>query len=165
MNGNRAIVLGVVLALFVAVTVFAFLAGRLTPPSSAPPSRPAGGDRPSVSPLPSPSLPSPSLPSESPSSPTGSPSPDGGESPTPTRPPVTRIAAVGDIHVGPDSVGRVAAGLAHVGERADVLLLAGDLTRCGSVAEAELVAAEVAGATIPVVAVLGNHDYESDEQD
>jgi Icc-related predicted phosphoesterase len=76
---------------------------------------------------------------------------------------VTRIAAVGDIHVGADSVGRVAAGLAHVGERADVLLLAGDLTRCGSVAEAELVAAEVAGATIPVVAVLGNHDLHADQ--
>jgi Icc-related predicted phosphoesterase len=77
---------------------------------------------------------------------------------------VTRIAAVGDIHVGTDSVGRVAAGLAHVSERADVLLLAGDLTRCGTPEEAELVAGELAGVAIPVVAVLGNHDVHADQE-
>jgi Icc-related predicted phosphoesterase len=75
---------------------------------------------------------------------------------------VTRIAAVGDIHVGEDVVGHVAAGLAHVGERADVLLLAGDLTRTGTVEEAALMASELAGVPIPVVAVLGNHDVHSD---
>jgi predicted phosphodiesterase len=172
-NGNRAIVLGVVLALFVAVTVFALLAGRLTPPSSAPPSRTAGGDRPSVSSLPSPSLPSPSLPSESPSSPTGSPSPDGGESPTPTRPPVTRIAAVGDTGTGDD------AQLATVqemvdqtrdGEPYEALVLLGDLVY--EEGDAELVDDRVTEPFAPLVEdgtelvpVLGNHDYESDEQD
>jgi Icc-related predicted phosphoesterase len=75
---------------------------------------------------------------------------------------MTRIAAVGDIHVGTDSVGRVAAGLWHVAERADVLLLAGDLTRCGTPDEAELVAIELADVTVPVVAVLGNHDHHGD---
>jgi Icc-related predicted phosphoesterase len=78
---------------------------------------------------------------------------------------MTRIAAVGDIHVGADSVGQVAQGLAHVSERADVLLLAGDLTRCGTAEEAELVAGELAAVTIPVVAVLGNHDFHADEAD
>lgn len=77
---------------------------------------------------------------------------------------MTRIAAVGDIHVGTDSVGRVAAGLAHVGERADLLLLAGDLTRCGTAEEAELVAGELAGVGIPVAAVLGNHDFHADQE-
>jgi Icc-related predicted phosphoesterase len=76
---------------------------------------------------------------------------------------VTRIAAVGDIHVGLDSVGYVAHGLEHVNERADVLLLAGDLTRCGTAAEAALVVDELAAVTIPVVAVLGNHDFHADE--
>jgi Icc-related predicted phosphoesterase len=76
---------------------------------------------------------------------------------------VTRIAAVGDIHVGVDSVGEVARGLQHVNDRADLLLLAGDLTRCGTADEAELVAAELAGVRVPVVAVLGNHDYHGDE--
>ena len=75
---------------------------------------------------------------------------------------MSRIAAVGDIHVGVDSVGRVAAGLASVGEDADVLLLAGDLTRCGEPAEAWLVAGELEAIDIPIVAVLGNHDHHAD---
>ena len=77
---------------------------------------------------------------------------------------MTRIAAVGDIHVGPDSVERTAEGLRHVHERADVLLLAGDLTRCGEVAEAELVASTLRDVEVPVVAVLGNHDHHADSQ-
>jgi Icc-related predicted phosphoesterase len=79
---------------------------------------------------------------------------------------VTRIAAVGDIHVGADTVGQVAAGFRHLAERADALLLAGDLTRRGTAAEGELVVAELAGvldAGIPVAAVLGNHDYHADQ--
>jgi Icc-related predicted phosphoesterase len=78
---------------------------------------------------------------------------------------VTRIAAVGDIHVGTDSVGRVAQGLRHVNERAGVLLLAGDLTRCGTADEAQLVAAELRGVDVPVVAVLGNHDHHADQSE
>ncbi|HET6950960.1 MAG TPA: metallophosphoesterase [Acidimicrobiales bacterium] len=76
---------------------------------------------------------------------------------------MTRIAAVGDLHVGPDSVGRVSAGLTHVAERADVLLLAGDLTRHGATGEAELVAGELAAVALPIVAVLGNHDHHEGE--
>jgi Icc-related predicted phosphoesterase len=75
-----------------------------------------------------------------------------------------RVAATGDIHVGGDSIGQVAAGLAGVGERADVLLLAGDLTRTGTVEEAALMVSELAGVPIPVVAVLGNHDVHRDVQ-
>jgi Icc-related predicted phosphoesterase len=81
---------------------------------------------------------------------------------------VTRIAAVGDVHVGADTVGQVAAGFRHLAQRADALLLAGDLTRRGTAAEAELVVAELAGvmaAGVPVVAVLGNHDYDADQVD
>jgi Icc-related predicted phosphoesterase len=78
---------------------------------------------------------------------------------------MTRIAAVGDIHVGPDSVERTAAGLRHVHERAEVLLLAGDLTRCGDPREADLVVDVLRGVEVPVVAVLGNHDHHADRQD
>jgi Icc-related predicted phosphoesterase len=74
---------------------------------------------------------------------------------------MTRVAAVADIHVGTDSVGRVAAGLRHVNERAHVLLLGGDLTRCGEPLEAQVVARELAGVEIPIVAVLGNHDHHA----
>jgi Icc-related predicted phosphoesterase len=76
-----------------------------------------------------------------------------------------RVAAVGDVHLGPDIAGRHRAGLHDLPDRADVLLLAGDLTRHGTADEAEIVAAEYRDLGVPVVAVLGNHDYHSDEQD
>jgi Icc-related predicted phosphoesterase len=75
-----------------------------------------------------------------------------------------RIAAVGDVHVGLDS-GPVLGGPGVVDGSADVLLIAGDLTRRGTPAEAEVLAAELAAVSIPVVVVLGNHDYESDAAD
>ncbi|NUR87407.1 MAG: metallophosphoesterase [Nonomuraea sp.] len=75
-----------------------------------------------------------------------------------------RIAAVGDIHLGEDVRGRYRERLAGIEERADALLLAGDLTRHGTLEEGRLVADEVRGLPIPVVAVLGNHDYHSDQQ-
>lgn len=73
-----------------------------------------------------------------------------------------RIAAVGDVHLGADSGGRLRPALADLPEHADVLLLAGDLTRVGTIAEAKVVAAEFADLGVPVVAVLGNHDHHSD---
>ena len=76
-----------------------------------------------------------------------------------------RVAAVGDVHLGPDLAGKHRAGLADLPERADVLLLAGDLTRHGTAEEAKIVAAEYTDLGVPVVAVLGNHDYHSDQQD
>jgi Icc-related predicted phosphoesterase len=76
-----------------------------------------------------------------------------------------RIAAVGDIHIGADSDHRFAQGLVGIEQQADVLLLAGDLTKCGTPDEAGLVADELAGVTIPIVAVLGNHDYHDGADD
>jgi Icc-related predicted phosphoesterase len=55
--------------------------------------------------------------------------------------------------------------LEHLSAHADVLLLAGDLTRHGTVEEGHAVADEFADLPVPVVAVLGNHDYHSDLQD
>jgi len=72
-----------------------------------------------------------------------------------------RIAAIGDIHVGEDNRGQFRPRLAKLGEQADVLLLAGDLTRHGTPAEGRLVADEFKDLSVPVVAVLGNHDYHS----
>ncbi|MGV9666024.1 metallophosphoesterase family protein [Nocardia niigatensis] len=73
-----------------------------------------------------------------------------------------RIAAVGDVHVGTDSRGLYRPALEDLHRHADVLLLAGDLTKCGTVAEARVAAREFSGLGIPVVAVLGNHDYHAD---
>jgi Icc-related predicted phosphoesterase len=66
------------------------------------------------------------------------------------------------VHLTPAIGGRLRRQLADIAAHADVLLLAGDLTRDGAVDEAEVVAAEFAGLGIPVVAVLGNHDYHRD---
>ncbi len=73
-----------------------------------------------------------------------------------------RIAAVGDIHMGPDSKGRLRPSFETLPDCADVLLLAGDLTRHGTPEEARVVAHEIEGLAVPVVAVLGNHDHHAD---
>ena len=73
-----------------------------------------------------------------------------------------RIAAVGDVHLGEDTGGRFRPALRPLAEHADVLLLAGDLTRHGVVSEPSVVAEEFGGLPVPVVAVLGNHDYHGD---
>ena len=73
-----------------------------------------------------------------------------------------RVAAVGDIHVSGDSVGALRPHFDRVHEDADVLLLAGDLTRLGVPEEAEVLGGELAGVQVPVVAVLGNHDLHAD---
>ncbi len=74
-----------------------------------------------------------------------------------------RIAAVGDVHIDRDVLGRFRPALEELPDRADVLLLAGDLTRHGTEAEAKCVATEFGGLGVPVIAVLGNHDHHCDE--
>jgi Icc-related predicted phosphoesterase len=74
-----------------------------------------------------------------------------------------RVAAVGDIHMGVDTAGRFRRSFQQVAACADVLLLAGDLTRSGTVPEARCAAAELSGLGIPIISVLGNHDYHSEQ--
>ncbi|MBX9399007.1 metallophosphoesterase [Streptomyces sp. TRM72054] len=73
-----------------------------------------------------------------------------------------RIAAVGDIHMGPDIQGVLRPAFETLSGCADVLLLAGDLTRHGTPDEARVVAREITDLGVPVVAVLGNHDHHDD---
>lgn len=75
-----------------------------------------------------------------------------------------RIAAVGDVHLAEDLRGRYAPLLADLSGSADVLLVAGDLTQHGTVEEASVFADEFGAADVPVVAVLGNHDYHSGQE-
>lgn len=70
-----------------------------------------------------------------------------------------RIAAVGDLHVG---TGDDPPSFEGVDEHADVLLLAGDLTRTGERPEVERLANCLVELQVPVVAVLGNHDHHAD---
>jgi Icc-related predicted phosphoesterase len=73
-----------------------------------------------------------------------------------------RLAAVGDLHVKKSSQGQLQPLLAPVNDHAEVLLLCGDLTDYGLPEEAVILAKELTAAVrIPIVGVLGNHDYES----
>jgi Icc-related predicted phosphoesterase len=76
---------------------------------------------------------------------------------------VIRVAAVGDLHVGSDAVETWREALEPASRSADLLLLAGDLTRSGTLADAEALLAVLEPIAIPIVAVLGNHDFHSDE--
>jgi Icc-related predicted phosphoesterase len=76
------------------------------------------------------------------------------------------IAAVSDVHYGKHSQGMLQPLFAQIAERADVLVLPGDLTDYGLAEEARVLARDLTSAVkIPIVAVLGNHDYESDQAD
>jgi len=71
-----------------------------------------------------------------------------------------RVAAIGDLHVMEDSVAPYRELFAEISNNADVLVLCGDLTNFGKTSEAEILADDIRSCTIPVVGVLGNHDYE-----
>jgi Icc-related predicted phosphoesterase len=72
-----------------------------------------------------------------------------------------RIAAVSDLHCTKAGQGSFQPLIAHINDRADVLLLCGDLTDHGLPEEAQVLIKELAGLRVPCLAVLGNHDYHS----
>ena len=75
-----------------------------------------------------------------------------------------RVAALADIHCGSASRGAFQWLFSYVAEHADVLLICGDLTANGLSDEAVVLAREItSAATLPIIAVLGNRDYHSDE--
>lgn len=76
-----------------------------------------------------------------------------------------RIAAIGDLHVQETMSQPYRALFAEMSAAADFILLCGDLTNYGKSAEAEVLAADLAAASVPVIAVLGNHDHESGRPD
>ncbi len=83
-----------------------------------------------------------------------------------TRKTEVRLAAIGDIHCSKTSQGSLQALFSEIAGSADVLLLLGDLTSYGLPEEARILARELtAAAKIPIVGVLGNHEFESGRQD
>lgn len=72
-----------------------------------------------------------------------------------------RIAATADIHFSPQSYDRIREPFSHIREEADVLLIAGDLTNYGTPEEMHSLLNALVRLRVPIVAVLGNHDYES----
>jgi Icc-related predicted phosphoesterase len=77
------------------------------------------------------------------------------------KPDSLRVAAVGDLHVHQNSSGTLESLFEKVSGNADVLCLCGDLTHLGLPAEAERLGHDLRSCRVPVVAVLGNHDYQS----
>jgi Icc-related predicted phosphoesterase len=75
-----------------------------------------------------------------------------------------RLAAVGDLHLSLPGTGSVARRFRGVNERADVLLLPGDLTDNGYPDEARLLLRELSEVKIPIVAVPGNHDQHAGKE-
>jgi len=77
-----------------------------------------------------------------------------------------RVAATADIHYGKHSRGQLHDMFAEISRSADVLLLCGDLTDFGLAEEAEILVNDLRSAVhIPMIGVLGNHDFESGEQE
>lgn len=71
-----------------------------------------------------------------------------------------KVAAMADLHVKEDQHAPHRELFSEISKVADVLVIAGDLTDLGKPREAEIVAEDLKSCSIPVVAVLGNHDYE-----
>ncbi|WP_129792083.1 metallophosphoesterase [Sphingosinicella sp. CPCC 101087] len=82
----------------------------------------------------------------------------------PAAKPIT-LAAIGDLHVTEATEHRYRDMFVEISEVADVLALCGDLTNFGKIREAEILAEDMRGCTIPIVGVLGNHDYECGQPD
>jgi Icc-related predicted phosphoesterase len=77
-----------------------------------------------------------------------------------------RVAAIGDVHYGKSSQGVMQPVFSQISEHADVLVLAGDLTDYGLPEEARILARDLTlSLKIPIVTVLGNHDFEAGKQD
>jgi len=71
-----------------------------------------------------------------------------------------KLAAIGDLHVADGMERHYRELFAEISENADILALCGDLTNFGKTSEAEILAEDLAACTIPMVGVLGNHDFE-----
>src|SRR3954466_10982247 len=76
-----------------------------------------------------------------------------------------RIAALADLHFTPALYESIRTKLESVRQDADLLVLAGDLTNYGKTSEMEPLLNVLVRLRIPTVAVLGNHDYESGQEE
>jgi Icc-related predicted phosphoesterase len=70
------------------------------------------------------------------------------------------VAAIGDLHVTEDSVAPYRDLFQEISREAEILVLCGDLTNFGKTSEAEILAEDLRACDIPVLGVLGNHDFE-----
>ncbi|MFP5385517.1 MAG: metallophosphoesterase [Bacteriovoracia bacterium] len=74
-----------------------------------------------------------------------------------------RIAAAGDVHFDRKSHNRLSQHFNGLESKADFFLLAGDLTQTGHPEEMKVLADDLRKCPVPIIAVLGNHDYHVDQ--
>ncbi len=76
-----------------------------------------------------------------------------------------RVGAIGDLHFDQHARGTLTELFDRVNRETDVLALVGDLTTHGEPEQMEAFIEELAGVDVPVVTVLGNHDFEHEAED
>jgi Icc-related predicted phosphoesterase len=79
--------------------------------------------------------------------------------------PRIRVAAAGDVHADASRRADLEAAFASLRGEADLVLLAGDLTTHGEPEQAQVVADAARQLDVPVIAVLGNHDWHANRPD
>lgn len=76
-----------------------------------------------------------------------------------------KILAMGDVHCRVDTTDLITSLIGELDHSLDVLVLAGDLTDSGLPEEAEVLVQQLKKYTLPIIAILGNHDHEGDRPD
>jgi hypothetical protein len=76
-----------------------------------------------------------------------------------------RVAAIADLHYRVTSGGLLQRLMPGIGDEADVILIGGDITDTGLVAEMDVLIKDIESVEIPIIAVLGNHDHESGQHE
>jgi Icc-related predicted phosphoesterase len=76
-----------------------------------------------------------------------------------------KVAAAGDVHCHEGNREQIAEAFARIAQRADLILLAGDLTTHGEPEQAAVLADACRELDVPVFAVLGNHDWHANRVD
>jgi uncharacterized protein len=78
---------------------------------------------------------------------------------------MVKIAAAGDVHASQATRVRLEESFAKIEQEVDLVLLAGDLTAHGEPEHAQVLADAAGGSSVPIYAVLGNHDLHSGHGD
>lgn len=78
---------------------------------------------------------------------------------------IVRLAAIGDLHFDERARGSLSKLLERVRREADIFALVGDLTKHGLPEQMRALVEELRGLKLPIVAVLGNHDFEAELAD
>lgn len=75
-----------------------------------------------------------------------------------------KLAATADLHIHEKSEDLFKPAFRHLNDQADILAIAGDLTASGDINEVKVLLHELRPVKIPIVVVLGNHEFHNRKQ-